>query len=149
MHSVWTCWNKDRGSGFFAKKLIFLHRWRSCWIIAVIRSPSTGSGSVAKLHPDLQQVQAERFSLSVFVKKTSSRSKEFPCVFSSLVVFVKQNSNEAVEVTVYRSHGQSCKVAHRAVVFQRFRTEACGFTVIHFWLTRKLESFVSSARYVQ
>ena len=27
MHSVWTRWNKDRGSGFFAKKLTFFHRW--------------------------------------------------------------------------------------------------------------------------
>ena len=35
------------------------------------------------------------------------------------------------------------------MVFQRSRTEACGFTVIHFWLTRKPGSFVSSARYVQ
>ena len=53
------------------------------------------------------------------------------------------------EVTVYRLHSQAHKVANQAVVFQRLRTEACGFTVIHFWLTRKLGSFVSSARYVQ
>ena len=36
-----------------------------------------------------------------------SMSREFPCVFSSLVVYVKQNSNEDVEVTVYRLHSQS------------------------------------------
>ena len=57
--------------------------------------------------------------------------------------------NEDVEVTVYRSHRESYEVANRTVVFQRFRTEACGFTVIHLWLTRKLGSFVCSARYVQ
>ena len=43
------------------------------------------------------------------VNKTMSRSREFPCVVSSLLVKVKQNSNEDVEVTVHRSHSQSAK----------------------------------------
>ena len=51
------------------------------------------------------------------VNKTMSRSREFPCVFSSLVVHVKLNSNEDVEVTVYRSHSESYEVANRTVVF--------------------------------
>ena len=41
--------------------------------------------------------------VGVGFNKTMSRSREFPCVFSSLVVQVKQNSNEDVEVTVFQT----------------------------------------------
>ena len=35
------------------------------------------------------------------------------------------------------------------MIFQHFCTATCGFSAIHFWLTRKPGSLVSSARYVQ
>ena len=65
--------------------------------------PRTQRQDVRPPHQPPQDSKATRYVMLVNRnnRNDNGRSREFPCVILSLVVWVKQNSNEDVEVIVY------------------------------------------------
>ena len=81
MHSVWTCWNEDRGSVFSRRSwLSFIVGVRS----ELVRSYDGHLPEVLPwldFTPDLQQVQAERFSLGSGLE-TGHPDQARPCSYN-------------------------------------------------------------------